>query len=96
MTTTNDALLTTNELTQLNAFRNGADEPNTGYLSEVQVFTGKTLSDIVESLIAKDCIFCDDEDEGAWITVAPEWRREGEPFGNDGEEFEADGVTPRY
>jgi len=78
--------LTVMELTQkekiaLEAFQEGMDEPNAGWLHEIAPFDGKELSGVVSSLVKKGVITSDGEEINQdpsnvcyWIQVCNEWK----------------------
>ena len=79
--TDNNTELTEKEKVALEAFQEGMDEPNAGWLHEIAPFDGKELSGVVSSLIKKGVITSDGEEINQdpsnvcyWIQVCDEWR----------------------
>jgi len=72
--------LTEKEKVALEAFQQGMDEPNAGWLHEIAPFDGKELSGVVSSLVKKGVITSDAEEINQdpsnvcyWIQVAEQW-----------------------
>lgn len=70
--------LTKKEQVTLDAFREGMDEPNCGWLHELAPYSGKELSGIVSSLVKKGLITSQPEEinddpsnVAYWIQVQP-------------------------
>ncbi len=77
----NKAQLTEKEKVALEAFQQGMDEPNAGWLHEIAPFDGKELSGVVSSLVKKGVITSDGEEINQdpsnvcyWIQVCDAWR----------------------
>jgi len=77
----NKAQLTEKEKVALEAFQEGMDEPNAGWLHEIAPFDGKELSGVVSSLVKKGVITSDSElinqdpsNICYWIQVCDKWR----------------------
>ncbi|MAN61516.1 MAG: hypothetical protein CMI60_06155 [Parvibaculum sp.] len=72
--------LTEKEKLTLEAFQQGMDEPNAGWLHEIAPFDGKELSGIVSSLVKKGVITSEGEAINQdpsnvcyWIQVNEQW-----------------------
>ena len=59
--------LTDKESSQLNAFIEGMDEEKEGWLHEMAIFEGKTLSGVVSSLVKKGLITSQEDGGDFWI-----------------------------
>lgn len=74
--------LTGKEKIALEAFQEGMDAPNEGWLHEIAPFEGKELSGVVSSLIKKGVITSQAEEINQdpsnicyWIQVSNEWEK---------------------
>ena len=74
--------LTGKEKIALEAFQEGMDAPNEGWLHEIAPFEGKELSGVVSSLVKKGVITSQAEEINQdpsnicyWIQVSNEWEK---------------------
>ena len=74
--------LTKKEKIALEAFQEGMDAPNEGWLHEIAPFEGKELSGVVSSLVKKGVITSQAEEINQdpsnicyWIQVSNEWEK---------------------
>ena len=74
--------LTEREKIALEAFQEGMDAPNEGWLHEIAPFEGKELSGVVSSLVKKGVITSQAEEINQdpsnicyWIQVSNEWEK---------------------
>jgi len=74
--------LTEKEKIALEAFQEGMDAPNEGWLHEIAPFEGKELSGVVSSLVKKGVITSQAEEINQdssnicyWIQVSNEWEK---------------------
>ena len=74
--------LTEKEKIALEAFQEGKDAPNEGWLHEIAPFEGKELSGVVSSLVKKGVITSQAEEINQdpsnicyWIQVSNEWEK---------------------